>query len=117
MKHKIIYILIAMLVIIIVAIFVISLKGVQVVDISLEENQDSDLFKIVFNIPVETRKMELVKLGKDEGIWIGEQRQQIENLDCSVLKIILYDIHISDKLKKEAGESLVSRDTDFDLVQ
>jgi uncharacterized protein YlbG (UPF0298 family) len=116
MKRKIMYVLIAVLIIIAAIIAVISLSGVQVVNISLEEDQYSDSFKMVFNIPVETGKIELVKLGKDEGIWLGEYIQQIENLDSSVFEIILHDINISDELRKEAGKSSVSRSTSLDVL-
>lgn len=116
MKRKIMYVLIAVLIIIAAIIAVISLSGVQVVNISLEEDQYSDSFKMVFNIPVETGKIELVKLGKDEGIWLGEYIQQIENLDISVFEIILHDINISDELRKEAGKSSVSRSTSLDVL-
>lgn len=116
MKRKIIYSFMTILIIILVAIAVISIQGVKVTDISLVENQDSDSFEMVFNIPVETRRIELVKVKKDEGIWIGEHRYQIDNLDCSVLEILLYDVHISDELRKEAGESSVSITESLDVV-
>lgn len=117
MKRKIIYLLMAIFIIIIAAIFVTSIKGVQVVDIFLVENQNSDAFKMSFNIPIETSKIKLAELEKDESIWIGEDRQQIDNSNCSVLEIILYDVHISDELRKDVSESSVSRAASLDVVQ
>lgn len=116
MKRKIIYVLIAMLVIIIAAIAVISIQGVKVKDISFVENQDSDSFKVVLNIPMDSSRIELVKLEKDEDIWIGEHRHTIDDLDCSVLEILLYDTHISDELRKEVSESSEPKNASLDVV-
>ena len=116
-KGKIIRVLIAMPIFVLVAIAMIMLQRPQILNISLVESDELDTFKMNFSMPVRSSKIEIKRLDRDAGIWIGENKQLIEDRDYGILEILIYDTNISEELREEISNTSVSKSASLDIVQ